>query len=143
YYLGYYHEALSLFRQCVSYFADEDERAYLNSLHGLSLSAQATNQHAEATASNNVGLSLTREYGIPQMVPYFLQSEGTNQVALKNFAQAESLLIQALKEFERSGDLPSQSVTKYYLGICSWENGKKKQALDFFESVHDTFITDG
>lgn len=143
YYLGYYNEALALFRQCVSYFADENERAYLNSLHGLSLSAQAIGQHAEATASINIGLSLTREYDIPQMVPYFLQSEGTNQVALRNFPQAESLLTQALKSFETLGDIPSQCVTKYYLGICNWETGKKKQALDFFESVHDTFMTDG
>lgn len=35
YQLGFYDEAIALFRECTSYFEEENDRAYLNSLHML------------------------------------------------------------------------------------------------------------
>ena len=44
YYLGFYDEAISLLRECIDYFKDENDRAYLNSIHCLGRSEEHTSE---------------------------------------------------------------------------------------------------
>lgn len=56
YYLGYYDEAISLFKECEDYFSEnEPGRPHLNTLHSLSLCYIKTKQYDLAKATSDLG----------------------------------------------------------------------------------------
>src|SRR5690606_3262565 len=55
-YLGFYDEAISLLRECIDYFKEENDRAYLNSLHSLGLCYNRIGNYAWCTVTNQTGI---------------------------------------------------------------------------------------
>jgi tetratricopeptide (TPR) repeat protein len=53
-YLGFYDEAISLLRECIDYFKEENDRAYLNSLHSLGLCYNRIGNYAWCTVTNQM-----------------------------------------------------------------------------------------
>ena len=88
YYLGFYDEAIGLFRECTAYFEDENDRAYLNSLHGLGLCYTRVGKYGLATETNLLGLQNGRLFGNEGMEVYFKQSEGINQCYAGNYTKS-------------------------------------------------------
>lgn len=142
-FLGYHHEAVSLFRECVAYFATENDRAHLNSLHGLGLAAQASGNSQECTQANLLGMSLCGQYDIPEPLPYFHQSEGINQTLTENYEAALPLLNKSALEFENAGDDPAMIVSKFYIGTCYWKLGDREKALPYLKKIDSMFIKRG
>jgi len=55
FYLGFYDEAIALFRECYTYFEDENDRAFLNSIHSLGLCYNRIGKTDSCTYYNNLG----------------------------------------------------------------------------------------
>ena len=87
-YLGFYDEAISLFRACIDYFKEENDRAYLNSLHSLGLCYNRIGNYAWCTVTNQTGIDEGVRLSNLEMQPYFTHSEGVNLCSLKKYNEA-------------------------------------------------------
>jgi tetratricopeptide (TPR) repeat protein len=115
YYLGFYDEAIALFRECISYFKDENDRAYLNSLHCLGLCYNRIGQYQLCTEVNQLGIAAGVEFNNPEMLSYFMHSEGVNQYCKNNYRLALSKLEEALPGIIANKDFANETVALYYM----------------------------
>lgn len=139
YYLGFYHEAIALFKECVDYFKEENDRAYLNSIHLLGLSYNRIGEYKLCSQMNLLGINLALEYNISEMVPYFTHSEGVNQYFLHNYKDAISKLTRVLPELMKNKDLTNETVAYFYIGKSYWSQQHQVKALPFFKKIDEAF----
>lgn len=143
YYAGYYDEAISLLKECVSYFKDGNPRPYLNSLHSLGLCYNRAGNYGKCTEMNTIGLDESKKLRITEMEIYFNHSEGINEYFKQNYAIAIQKIessIEGLKEFE---DFGNESVGYFYIGKSFWQVKKYEKAIPYFEKVDQIFNTKG
>ena len=139
YHLGFYDEAISLFRDCVDHFENENDKAYLNSLHGLSLCYTKIGKYDLATEINNLGIENGRLYEDTGMEFYFTHSEGINQCQKHNYTTAIKMLNAALPNIIRSKDQANESVVYFYIGKSNWELKKYDIAINYFKKIDSLF----
>ncbi|HEY0092505.1 MAG TPA: AraC family transcriptional regulator, partial [Flavobacterium sp.] len=110
YYLGFYDEAISLFRECVKYFQSENDLAYLKSLHTLGLSYNRVYKYDLCTQNNQAGLAAGKELQNLEMEPYFIHSEGVNQYFKKDYHRSIALLKQSLPNIAGRNDFANKTI---------------------------------
>lgn len=135
YYLGFYHESIALFRECVAYFKQENDRAYLNSLHHLGLCYSKIGHYALSSDYNKMGLEAGVKLENTDMAPYFRHSEGINCYFLKDYAKAIVLLEKSLAEIASRGDFANEIVAWFYLGKANRELSNWDAANGYFRKV--------
>lgn len=143
YYLGYYHEAIALLKQCVAYFKEENDRGYLNSLHAIGLCYNSINDFETCSQINATGINAAREFEIPEMVPYFLLSEGINNFSKKNYVSAIQLIREALPSFIQNHDTANVAFANFYLASSYWEQKRYEAALPYLLKVDESFTAHG
>ena len=116
YYLGFYDEAISLFRECSAYFKEENDRAYLNSLHGLGVCYNKIGKYDLSSATNQLGFKEGRKLENLEMEIYFTHSEGINQYFKNNYSKAIKDLNSTLPGIISNKDFAAETVTYFYLG---------------------------
>ena len=104
YYLGFYDEAISLFKECSEYFKEENDRAYLNSLHYIGLCYNRLGKYDLCTATNHLGLEEGLRLENSEMTAYFIHSEGVNQFGKQNYKEAVNKLTNTLQDFIQNKD---------------------------------------
>jgi len=134
-YLGYYDEAISIFRQCISYFKKKNTRAYLNSLHSLGICYKMVGNHGLCTQTNELGIAEGIRTGNHDMEQYFLFSEGVNQCLIHNYRTAIDKLQAALLGIRANRDFSNEMVGYFYLGKACWGLGDKERAVAYFKKV--------
>ncbi|PKB18060.1 AraC family transcriptional regulator [Flavobacterium sp. 5] len=139
YYLGYYNEAIALFKECVVYFKEENERAYLNSLHSLGLCYNKIGNYQLSGQTNQIGQNAGQLFKITEMEPYFILSEGINQYCLHNYNDAEKKLKAALTAIEKNKDFTNETIAYFYIGKTYWAQNQKEKALPYFKKVDEAF----
>lgn len=139
YYLGFYDEAISLLKECIIYFKEEDSRPYLNSLHSLGLCYNKIGNYGLCSETNNIGLSECKRLETPEMIPYFTHSEGINDYFKQNYGLAIEKIESSLSEIAKNKDFANESVGNFYLGKSYWELKKQEKALPYFQKVDQTF----
>lgn len=139
FYLGYYNEAISLFKGCIEYFKNEDIRAYLNSLHSLGACYKMVGNHALCTSINETGIAEGIKNGNLQMQAYFIQSEGINQSLIRNYALSLDKLQSSLPAIRANKDFSNEMVSYFYIGKNYWGLNKKEKALLYFKKVDQGF----
>lgn len=139
YYLGYYNEAISLFRECVAYFRDEEPLPYLKSLHSLALCYAAVNHIALADSTNRLTLNESARLGIKDMLPYIDITSGI--ILYKSSRQDEAIksINFALPQIRKDGDFANQAIAHLYLGKSYWELKKYELAVGHFRAVDTIF----
>lgn len=143
YYLGYYDEAISLLKECVSYFKNENPRAYLNSLHSLGLCYNKIGNYGLCTETNTLGLEESKKLSIKEMEVYFIHSEGINEYFKKDYASAIKKIESSIKELKEYKDFANESVGYFYIGKSYWDVKKYEKAILYFEKVDQLFNTKG
>ena len=113
YYLGFYDEAIGLFRQCIDYFEEENDRAYLNSIHLLGLCYNRIGNYDWCTRTNQIGLDEGRRLDNLEMETYFIHSEGINQYGKQKYNEAIKKLTSALPSIINSKDFANESVAYF------------------------------
>lgn len=142
YYLGFYNEAISLFKECITYFkANDNIGGYLNSLHSLGLCYIKIGDFGECTAINNTGISEGERLKNTEVKPFFMHSEGVNQYFKKNYSTAIKNIASALPAIRKNDDFANESVGYFYLGKSFWELQNQETAIMYFKKVDDIFAT--
>ncbi len=138
-YLGFYDEAISLFRECIDYFKEENDRAYLNSLHSLGLCYNRIGNYAWCTVTNQTGIDEGKRLKNIEMQPYFIHSEGINLCGKKNYQAAIFKLTAILPTIQNNEDFANVSVAYFYIGKSFWSLNHKDKAIPYFKKVDEIF----
>lgn len=141
YYLGYYNEAISLFRQCVEYYRDTEPLPYLISLHSLSLCYTYTNALHLAESASTLALQESRRLDIKLLLPYIEMADGINNYKRQRFDQAITNLGYSLPELRKADDFANGAVAHFYLGKSYAAKGDTAKAVRYFLKVDSTFVT--
>ena len=139
YYLRFYDEAISLFRECITYFKDENARAYLNSLHLMGLCYNRIGNYGLCSETNEKGLAEGKRLDNNEMESYFIHSEGINQYFKNNYATAIKKITYSLPVIKENKDFANESVGYFYIGKSYWALHKPKMALPYFRKVDEIF----
>ncbi|MCD0474054.1 tetratricopeptide repeat protein [Flavobacterium sp. EDS] len=143
YYLGSYDEAIVLLKKCIDHFKDNDDRAYLNSLHSLGLVNNRLGNYGLCSEINNTGVTQGKRRNNTEVEPYFIHSEGVNQYGKKNYAMAIRTIQKGLIGIRKNKDFSNESVGYYYIGKSYWELRKTDQAIHYFRKVDKSFDDKG
>lgn len=141
YFLGYYDEAIALLNQCMNYFKEENDLAYLKSMHAIGLCYTQIERYDHSTYFNKLGMELSSEYEMDDMIPYFQNAEGINLCKQKNYENAIKLLKESKPQFEKVNDYATLITTQFYLGKCYWEINEKNTAVTYFTKVQEGIQT--
>lgn len=139
-YLGYYDEAILIFKECIHYFKDSDIRAYLNSLHSLGICYKMIGNHGLCTAVNGTGIAEGIRTGNLNMEHYFMLSEGVNQSMIHNYTLAIKKIQSSLPGVRKNKDFASETVGYFYIGKSYWGLNQKERALTYFEKVDKSYM---
>lgn len=142
YYLGFYDEAIALFRECIDYFKEENDRAYLNSLHGLGLCYNQLGNYAWSTVINQTGIEEGRRLENLEMEAYFIHSEGINLCKQKKYKEAIQKLNVALPGIIKNKDFANEAAAYLYIGKSYWSLNQKEKAITYFKKVDSIFESD-
>lgn len=143
YYLGFYDEAISLFKECTVYFKNENARPYLNSLHSLGLCYTKIGNYRLCTQTNEIGLSEGKRLDNNEMRSYFHHSEGINQYFKRNYKLAIRNIAYSLTGIHENKDFANEAVGNFYIGKSYWDLKKPEKALPYFNKVDQTFRDKG
>jgi len=135
YHLGFYEEARELFLDCLQFFKDYNDTAYIKSLHALAVCNTRIGRYDRATYYNESGMELATRLEILEMIPYFKNAEGINQHKLNNHMEAIPLLLESLPAMEENKDKANQIMTWFYLGKSYLGKNETKTALEYFNKV--------
>ncbi|MCV9926298.1 helix-turn-helix domain-containing protein [Flavobacterium sp. LS1R49] len=145
YYLGFYNEAISLFRECIDYFKTdkENDRAYLNSIHSLGLCYNKIGNYGLCTDINNLGLVEGKRLGNEEMKDYFIHSEGINEYFKNNLSISIKKITYALPTLLQNKDFGNEAVGYFYIGKSYWDLKKTNLGLSYFKRVDNIFEKKG
>jgi AraC-like DNA-binding protein len=138
-YLGFYDEAISLFKDCVSYFKNKNDRAYINSLHSLGLCYNRIGNYKFCSQINQIGLSACQNLKNSDMVSYFIESEGINQYFKHNYRDAIKKLAKALPAIKRNKDFANETLAYFYIGKSYSSQKLQEKALPYFKKIDEAF----
>jgi tetratricopeptide (TPR) repeat protein len=141
YFLGYYEEAIALLNQCLDYFKEENDLAYLKSMHAIALCFTQIERYDHSSYFNKLGMELASEFEMNNMIPYFKNAEGINLCKQKEYKEAIKLLNESKLELEKKKDYANQITTWFCLGKCYWGINDKSKAVTYFTRVHEGIQT--
>lgn len=140
YYLGFYDEAISLFKECLIYFQEENDRGYLNTLHSLGLCYNKLGNYNQSTYYNELGLLESKELENSEMEIYFKHAEAINQYFKKEYKKAINNLKVLLPSMQEKKDVANETVAYFYIGKSFWALKEEEKAIPYFIKVDNAFI---
>ncbi|WP_379964448.1 helix-turn-helix domain-containing protein [Epilithonimonas sp. UC225_85] len=151
-YLGYYDDALKLFKECSKHFEKlarsnihpnlkfNNKKGYLNSLHQQIICYGELGNYSKSDSLIHVGLSAlksSQEYDLEKA--YFLKCLGISNFRKKEYQKAIQNLNFALPELKKINDFTWTSVIYYYLGKSAEKMNKKDLVVPYFIKVDSIF----
>lgn len=143
YFLGYYDEAISLFKECITYFKENNDRGYLNSLHSLGLCYNRIGNYALCSQTNEKGLLEGKRLGNDEIKEYFIHSEGVNQYFLRKYTSAINKINYSLPVIQKKKDFGNEAVGYFYIGKSYWDLKNFQKAVLYFKKVDAIFDDKG
>ncbi|GGB64559.1 hypothetical protein GCM10007424_00570 [Flavobacterium suaedae] len=141
YYLGYYHEAISLFNECIAYFSKEEPLPYLKSLHCLTVCYTFVGNLEKAEVTCHLALAESARLRIKDLLPYLESAQGVIELEKSNYSAAVKQLTYALPQIQKDGDYANESIAHFNLGKAYWELGSLDSAALHFKNVDTIFLT--
>lgn len=139
YQIGFYEEAIALFNECLPYYSNENDRAYLNTLHALALCHNKAENYGKASNLNTFGIKECEELSDTIMSPYFRNAEGINQFSKGNYEVGLDLMLESLAHIRKKDDFPNEAITSYYIGKSFWKLNQKENAIKYLINVDRIF----
>lgn len=139
YYLGFYDEAISLLRECITFFEEESDRGYLNSLHVLGMCYTRIGKYELASETNQLGIDEGQVLEDTSMELYFNHSEGVNKCFRRDYREAIKKLSTALPYVIERKDHANAAVAFFYIGKSYWSLKKTNDAVAYFKKVDQIF----
>lgn len=150
--LGYYDEALEHFQKCATFYSSnlkqqlhENEqfnykKAYLNSLHQMTVTNRYLNNFSISDSLSQLGYQLTVNNSDFELEnSYFLKCVGISKFQKKDYAGAKKDLEKALPVILKRSDFAWASVIYYYLGKISQAKSDPDQAINYYIEIDSIF----
>lgn len=141
YHIGLYDEAIALFTQCMKYYSEENDRAYLNTVHSLGICYNKIGDFNKCSMMNATGLKASEDFEITEMIPYFINSEGINQFSKGKYYEAIKMLLKSIPIIKKKKDFANESTSLFYLGKSYWKLEQYDIAIGYFKDVDQIFQT--
>ena len=151
-YLGYYDDALKLFKECSIHFEPltranihpnlifNNKKGYLNSLHQQIICYRQLGNFSKSDSLIQLGLSSLQSYrGYDLEKAYFLKCLGISDFRKREYQKAIQNLNLALPELKKINDFTWTSVSYYYLGKSYEKIDKEDLAIPYFIKVDSIF----
>jgi AraC-like DNA-binding protein len=139
YYLGFYDEAIALFKDGLDFFEEENELAYLSTLHALGLCYNKIKKYELCAYYNNLGFQASREFNNNEMLVYFEHSEGINNFFLQKHQLASQQLEKVIPILQSKKDYANETVAYFYLGKIQLNTKQDEKAITYFKKVEQAF----
>lgn len=151
-YLGYYHEAIIHFNDCVKYFESKltsnlhpnevfnHKKGYLNSIHQALVCYRNLKEHQKSDSLVEVGLknsSSKKDFVLEYN--YFLKSKGISEYYNHHYPIALQYLNLSVKELKKANDFSWLSVNYFYQGKSLMALDNMPLAIGKFEKVDSIF----
>ena len=151
-YLGYYNEALDLFKNCITYFEPStkgnlhpnliynNKKGYYNTLHQTIICYRNLGNFKKADSLIRVGLNKTsnsKEFTLERS--YFFKCKGVVDYHNKSYKESIALLKKALPEIKKNKDFTWVSVSYFYIGKSYLGLKHQKEAIENFIKVDSIF----
>lgn len=143
YYLEFYDEAVSLLNECIDYFAKEEPRPYLNSLHSLGVCYNRMGDYEKCSKINLLGIKESDRLKIPEMKIFFEHSEGINHYFKNNYNTAIKSLQEVVPHLNKETEFANESIANFYIGKSYWKLNLQSSAIPYFQKVNQSFIEKG
>lgn len=140
FYLGFYDEAILIFKELESFFIEENDRAYLNTIHALGLCNMKISNFNKVTYYNFLGIKLCHEWEIPVMIKYFEHSEAINKYHKKEYKSCIESLTKIIPTLTKESDFDNITLANFYIAKSLWQLNKSSEALPFLLKVDKTFL---
>lgn len=140
YYMSDYKEAADLLKECIIYFREEEEdRAYLQSLHFLGLCYSGMGDFTNSVQTNK--FAVQEEFRLKNLDLHycFLHSEGINHYFLGNYDSAIASLQKALPDLITHHDFANESVAYFYLAKSYMAEEGIEKALPYLLKVDSIY----
>ncbi len=141
-YLGLYEDANKELTECIKYFKNNTDKSkslgkdyqtyYLYSLMSLIDSNTKLGKREENKKLLQEAFNYIDQEKLPQYLPYFISSEGTDAYYSKDYNIAISKLSEALRLYN---DKYPHLTEIHYLGLSYWKLGKHNVAIKYFEEI--------
>lgn len=141
YHIGFYDEAIALFTQCMKYYSEENDRAYLNTIHSLGICYNKIGNFDKCSLMNATGLKASEDFEITEMIPYFINSEGINQFSKGKYYEAIKMLLKSMPTIKKKKDFANEATTLFYVGKSYWKLEQYDKAISYFKEVDQIFQT--
>lgn len=151
-YLGYYDDALKLFKECSTHFEPltranihpnlifNNKKGYFNSLHQQIICYRQLGNYSKSDSLIQQGLSsLKSSNGYDLEKAYFLKCLGISDFRKQEYQKAIQNLTLALPELVKINDFTWTSVGYYYIGKSYERMGKEDLAVPYFIKVDSIF----
>lgn len=151
-YLGYYDDALKLFKKCSAYFEPltranihpnliyNNKKGYLNSLHQQIICFEQLRNYSKSDSLIKIGLSsLKSSDGYDLEKAYFLKCLGISDFRKKEYQKTIHNINLAIPELKKINDFTWTSVSYYYLGKSFEKINKEDLAIPYFIKVDSIF----
>ena len=139
YHLGFYHEAIALLLQCVNYYQEENDLAYLNSLYALGLCYNSISDIKASNKVNEIGIQAAHELLRPKLLPYFHLSQAINNHHQKKYNEAINTFLQVIPALNGATDKSNLTVAYFYLAKSYWNEHELERALPYLKKVDEIF----
>lgn len=151
-YLGYYEEALELFKNCVAYFEKganstntskenhiyNNQKGYLNSIHQMTICYRHLKDFQKADSLINIGLLKTfNDKDFLQERGYFLKSKGISEYNSSKYQSAITYLDESLELMK--DDFAWESLDYFYIGKSYKALNNEKLAISNFVKIDSIF----
>lgn len=149
-YLGFYEDAIVLFKECESYFGQKkdynNQKGYLKSLSGLAKCYMSLGHYNQASNILSLGIKTAEEQNFDFDVQYFAKTQGINEYFKKNYEMAVSQLERALPTIIENKDIPAETTLYFYIGKSLLGIHQQEKAMSYFFKVDSvlgdaTFMT--
>ena len=140
YYLGQNQETIELLTQCLTYFKDENTRAYLNTIHSLGLAYNKSGDYGNAARMVSLGVGEAKRLNNHNMDCYFLHLDGLNEYFTSNYASAIAKLKQSIVPLTNLNDYANLAVANFYIGKSYWAQKNFRESIPYLKKVDDEFI---
>jgi len=151
-YLGYYDDALKLFKECSTHFEPlthanihpnlifNNKKGYFNSLHQQIICYRQLGNYSKSDSLIQQGLSsLKYSKGYELEKAYFLKCLGISNFRKQEYQKAIKNLNLALPELIKINDFTWTCVTYYYIGKSYEKMSKEDLAVPYFIKVDSIF----
>jgi len=151
-YLGYYEEALQIFKECISYFETNakgdfhenliynNKKGYLNSLHQAIICYQALGKYGEVQKLLTVAEKSTpksKDFSLENS--YFKKSFGVLDFSNKHYKEAIKDFDQSLPGLLKVNDFTWASYVYFYKGKSYTNLGDKELGVENYKKVDSIF----